>query len=234
MAQTQNFCAVKMNILLPAAGCCVLIDEPDAQILSLQGDKGAAFQRAASGAGEGTGVQDEPGPIGRQVRHMGVAVEDHVRPDLLPSVAKGQGGIELMAVGQQKPLAAQIHDLFRRRIGPKVAISVLSSMTPSDVRAAIVTDNPAAFDRVVGMGRKTAQRVILELGESIRQENVGTAPVKAADTKPSLPSLQSEAVAALTSLGYDGLTASRAVAKIKEADSVEELITKALRSMAKG
>ena len=130
-------------------------------------------------------------------------------------------------------------EMFRKllnvsRIGPKVALSVLSAMTPSDVRAAIVTDNPAAFDRVAGMGRKTAQRVILELGESIRQESAGIAPVKSDKTKPSLPSLQSEAVAALTSLGYDGLTASRAVAKIKEADSVEELITKALKSMAKG
>ena len=130
-------------------------------------------------------------------------------------------------------------EMFRKllnvsRIGPKLAISVLSTMTPSDVRAAIVTDNPAAFDRVSGMGRKTAQRVILELGESIRQESVGTAPVAKDSAKPSLPSLQSEAVAALTSLGYDGLTASRAVAKIKEADSVEELITKALKSMAKG
>ena len=129
-------------------------------------------------------------------------------------------------------------DMFRKllnvsRIGPKVALSVLSAMTPSDVRAAIVTDNPAAFDRVVGMGRKTAQRVILELGESIRQESQSIAPAKAAEVKPSLPTLQSEAVAALTSLGYDGLTASRAVAKIKEANSVEELITMALRSMAK-
>ena len=130
-------------------------------------------------------------------------------------------------------------DMFRRllnvsRVGPKLAVSVLSTMTPSDVRAAIVTDNPAAFDRVSGMGRKTAQRVILELQESIRQETPGAIPVKTADAKPSLPSLQSEAVAALTSLGYDGLTASRAVARIKEADTVEELITKALKSMAKG
>ena len=130
-------------------------------------------------------------------------------------------------------------DMFRRllnvsRVGPKLAISVLSTMTPSDVRAAIVTDNPAAFDRVSGMGRKTAQRVILELQESIRQETPGAVPIKAGEAKPSLPTLQSEAVAALTSLGYDGLTASRAVAKIKEADTVEELITKALKSMAKG
>ncbi len=130
-------------------------------------------------------------------------------------------------------------DMFRRllnvsRVGPKLALSVLSTLTPSDVRAAIMTDNPAAFDRVMGMGRKTAQRVILELGESIRQESVGTAPVKQDEAKPSLANLQSEAVAALTSLGYDGLTASRAVAKIKEAGTVEELITKALKSMAKG
>lgn len=130
-------------------------------------------------------------------------------------------------------------DMFRKlmnvsRIGPKLALSVLSTMTPSDVRAAIVTDNPAAFDRVSGMGRKTAQRVILELSESIRQETGSFAPQKAETDKPSLPTMQSEAVAALTSLGYDGLTASRAVAKIKEADSVEELITKALKSMAKG
>ena len=130
-------------------------------------------------------------------------------------------------------------DMFRKllgvsRIGPKLALSVLSGMTPSDVRAAVVTDNPAAFDRVVGMGRKTAQRVILELQESIRQETAGFVPAKKEEAKPSLPSLQSEAVQALTSLGYDGLSASRAVAKIKEADTVEELITKALKSMAKG
>lgn len=130
-------------------------------------------------------------------------------------------------------------EMFRKlmgvsRIGPKLALSVLSTMTPGDVRAAIVTDNPAAFDRVAGMGRKTAQRVILELQESIRQESGSFAPTKKEDEQQTLPSMQSEAVQALTSLGYDGLTASRAVAKIKEANSVEELITKALKSMAKG
>jgi Holliday junction DNA helicase RuvA len=164
--------------------------------------------------------------------------------------------LKTLVIGEQAKLYTHLHlaegvqalygfadteerDTFRRllgvtRVGPKLALSVLSVLTPSDVRAAIVTDNPAAFDRVVGMGRKTAQRVILELQESIRQETPGVLPAKKDESKPSLPSLQSEAVAALTSLGYDGLTASRAVAKIKEADSVEELITKALKSMAKG
>ena len=58
-------------------------------------------------------------------------------------------------------------EMFRRligitRIGPKVALSVLSVLTPPDVAAAVVTQNAAAFERVPGMGKKTAQRVLLE------------------------------------------------------------------------
>ena len=130
----------------------------------------------------------------------------------------------------------QEREMFRRligvtRIGPKLAISVLSVLRPSDVRAAIVTDNPSAFDRVPGMGRKTAQRVILELAGTLREEGVS---LKSAAGVPIEQDIRTEAVAALTSLGYDGLSASRAVAAVKEAGSVEDLITKALRSMAKG
>ena len=63
-------------------------------------------------------------------------------------------------------------DMFRRlltvtRVGPKLALAVLSLLTPSDVAGAIVTNNAAAFDRVSGMGRKTAQRVLLELKERV-------------------------------------------------------------------
>ena len=52
-------------------------------------------------------------------------------------------------------------EMFRKligvtRVGPKLAISTLSVMTPQDIKAAIMTDNPSAFDRVSGMGRKTA------------------------------------------------------------------------------
>lgn len=126
---------------------------------------------------------------------------------------------------------------FRRLIGvggvgPKLALSVLSTLTPSDVRAAIVTGNASVFEQVKGMGKKIAQRVVSELGDAVRSE-VTNAPL-AKGGKQSPPDIQTEAVAALTSLGYDGLTASRAVTSVSEASSVEELITKALRSMAKG
>ena len=123
-------------------------------------------------------------------------------------------------------------DMFRRlltvtRVGPKLALAVLSILTPSDVAGAIVTNNAAAFDRVSGMGRKTAQRVLLELKERVEtSEMIGSGATDA-------PDIRSEAVAALVSLGYDGLAAGKAVAAIEKAESVEALITAALRKMAK-
>ena len=67
---------------------------------------------------------------------------------------------------------AEERAMFRKlisvsRIGPKVALAVLSVLTPSDVALAVLTDNTAAFDGVAGMGKKTAARVILELKEKV-------------------------------------------------------------------
>ena len=128
-------------------------------------------------------------------------------------------------------------EMFRRligitRVGPKLAVSVLSVMEPSDVISAVVTDNPAAFDAVQGMGRKMAQRVILELKEQVKDAPI---PVKTGQAIPvNVPeNIRSEAVQALVALGYDGLTASRAVSAVEEAKNVEELITKALRKLAR-
>lgn len=119
------------------------------------------------------------------------------------------------------------------RVGPKLALSVLSQMTPQDIASAVVTETVSAFDAVPGMGRKTAQRVILELKEQFK----GYLPTVSVNDKNAVPgtapqNIQMDAVAALISLGYDGLTASKAVSQITDADSVEILITKALRKLA--
>ena len=124
-------------------------------------------------------------------------------------------------------------DMFRRllsvtRVGPKLALSVLSVLSPSDVAGAIVTSNAAAFDRVPGMGRKTAQRVLLEL-----KERVGASEMLGGEANLDAPDIRAEAIAALVSLGYDGLAAGKAVSSIEQAESVEMLITQALRKLAK-
>ena len=117
------------------------------------------------------------------------------------------------------------------RIGPKVALNVLSVLTPEDVSLAVITDNAAAFDRVQGMGRKTAARVILELKEKVEAaEMVGTGGKK---DEGSSSAIRTEAIAALVSLGYDGALAGRVVADLPEKDSVEDMIKAALREISK-
>ena len=129
-------------------------------------------------------------------------------------------------------------EMFRRligisRVGPKLAVSVLSVMEPSDVISAVVTDNPTAVDPVQGMGRKMAQRVILELKEQVKDAPLPVGKPGQAVQIGVAENIRAEAVQALVALGYDGLTASRAVSAVEEAKNVEELITKALRKLAR-
>ncbi|MCR5809649.1 MAG: Holliday junction branch migration protein RuvA [Clostridiales bacterium] len=127
-------------------------------------------------------------------------------------------------------------EMFRKligvsRIGPKVALNVLSVLTPSDISLAVMTDNVAAFDRVQGMGRKTASRVILELKEKVdAADSVSVAGI--AQAEASAP-MRTEAIAALVSLGYDGAAAGRIVASLPDCDKVEDMIKLALREISK-
>lgn len=121
-------------------------------------------------------------------------------------------------------------DMFKKlisvsRIGRKIALGTLSVLTPADITLAVATDNVAAFDDVTGMGRKTAQRVILELKEKV---NISAS---ARDTEgESKKTDRAAAIEALVALGYDGLSAGRAVGEIQDSqfDTVEDLIRKSL------
>lgn len=121
--------------------------------------------------------------------------------------------------------------MFRRlisvtRVGPKLALSVLSVLSVTDIATAVYTENAAAFDKVPGMGRKTAARVLLELKERVTD-----------DMLPAMPGgadIRAEAVAALVALGYDGVQAGRAVGAVKEnCARVEDMITLALREFTR-
>ncbi len=116
------------------------------------------------------------------------------------------------------------------RIGPKVARETLSVLSPEDISLAVLTDNPAAFDGVPGMGRKTAARVILELKEKVSGSSAGSAAQGKAEDGTGI---RHEAIEALIALGYDGASAGRAVAAVENADRVEDLIMQALRLLAK-
>ena len=124
--------------------------------------------------------------------------------------------------------------MFRRligvsRVGPKLALGMLSHLEVSDIAAAILTENAAALSRVPGLGKKTAARLLLELKEQV-SEDVAPTGVFAGESKAL--DMRAEATAALVALGYDGVVAGRAVAETPDCPRVEDMITAALRSLA--
>ncbi len=120
-------------------------------------------------------------------------------------------------------------------IGPKTALGVLGSMPLRDLRLAILLGDVAALSRAPGIGKKTAQRIALELKDAITQADVSAVSAGSGETAPvSAPSDSvMEAMEALMALGYSSAEARNAVSQVKgQADKPEELIRLALRAMA--
>ncbi len=95
-------------------------------------------------------------------------------------------------------------------VGPKLALAILSSLEPAELAAAVEQDRASALERVPGIGRKTARRLVLELKDRLAVEQ---GLIAAADV-PSVPGadgVAADAVAALVNLGYRRPDAERAV-----------------------
>jgi Holliday junction DNA helicase RuvA len=113
-------------------------------------------------------------------------------------------------------------------IGPKVALAVVSSAPAGELRRAIVLEDPARFQVIPGIGKKTAERIVLELKEKIGSEDVVALP-----SLPGAPtSAHVVARDALVELGYSVIEAETALAPIDLELSVEERVREALRSAA--
>ncbi len=109
-------------------------------------------------------------------------------------------------------------------VGPKVALAIVSGSTPEELRRAIVRDDTARFEAIPGIGRKTAQRVVLELKEKL---SAGVAvPAPAAEAGSLL------ARDALVELGWSLVDADRALSGVDDSLPVEEQVRAALRQAA--
>ncbi len=122
-------------------------------------------------------------------------------------------------------------------VGPKTALGMLGSMPLRDLNMAILLGDVGALSRAPGIGKKTAQRIALELKDKITQADVsasGAGMVPAAGSvSASMPDAAAEAVEALTALGYTAAEARNAIARIQNPpDKPEELIRLAIRGMA--
>ena len=166
----------------------------------------------------------------------------------------------LPAIGQQVQVLTHLHvredahilfgfmtpaerDLFRllvnnvSGIGPKLALAVLSGMSVGNFKSAVVNGDVTSLSKISGLGKKTAERIILEL-----KDKLGVAAaweVASATHAPTAEQSQAnEAVLALIALGYKQVDAHKAVRELQEKQpeiaTAEELVKLALKRIASG
>jgi Holliday junction DNA helicase RuvA len=134
----------------------------------------------------------------------------HVREDAL----------QLYGFGEPAERELFEHLLAVSGVGPKVALAIVSGSPPADLRRAIALEDTARFEAIPGIGKKTAQRVVLELKEKLG--SVASAP----------ESTHLGAREALVELGYSPVEAERALANVDAELPIEEQVRLALREAA--
>ncbi len=121
-------------------------------------------------------------------------------------------------------------------IGPKGGLAILSQLSPDDLRFAVMAGDVKAIATTPGIGKKTAEKLIIELKDKLHIEDVldkiddrNEASVSANGTNE----IQAEAVQALVALGYSNADAVKAVKKVQmnEDGTVEEVLKSALKNM---
>lgn len=141
-----------------------------------------------------------------------------------------EDGMELFGFATKEERA-----MFRRLngvsgVGPRTALGILSTLSLRDLSIALLTGDAAAIARSPNVGKKTAQRLILELKDKVEQDDVdmasGVVPI------PQNADSAQEAVQALMALGYSSSEANRAVAAVHDkADTVDAMILMALKGL---
>ena len=135
----------------------------------------------------------------------------HVREDTL----------QLYGFGEPAERELFEHLLAVSGVGPKVALAIVSGSSPGDLRRAIALDDTARFEAIPGIGKKTAQRVVLELKEKLAAGVVTPATPRDLTARD-----------ALVELGYTVPDAERALAEVDPDLPPEEQIREALKKAA--
>jgi len=179
--------------------------------------RGTTVARTADGVvvdvnGVGYLVQATPSAAGAPGEDVTVETYLHVREDALQLYG--------FADTAERELFVQL--LGVNGVGPKVALAIVSGSRPAELRRAIVREDAARFQAIPGIGKKTAERIVLELREKIV---VSSDPD--VSTRTDLTARD-----ALVELGYSVIDAERALAGIDESLPVEEQVRHALRAAA--
>ena len=123
-----------------------------------------------------------------------------------------------------------LHLLSVSGVGPKAALAVLSVAPASKFAVAVVTNDVKTITKAQGVGPKMAQRIILELRDKLKNEDLGI-EAEETEAEAAVSDNKSEAQSALIVLGYSPQEAQKALKGIDGSLSVEEIIKKALASL---
>ncbi len=120
-------------------------------------------------------------------------------------------------------------------VGPKLALTILSHITPDDLCQTIVADNALSLSKLPGIGKKTAERLIIELKDKIGQLSMAKTNAMLDDTTHASNTANHQAaMSALEALGYKYQDAAKVFKHIDKHDkSCEQLIKEALKLLAK-
>ncbi len=139
-------------------------------------------------------------------------------------------------------LSRQDLDMFRQLIGvngvgPKSALGILSALSPDTLRLAVISGDAKAISKAPGVGSKTAQRIILDLKDKVKAEDIldgVTEPVSGHTEVSGIGEIGKEAIEALTALGYSVSEASGVVKKVKITENMtaEDVLKAALKHLA--
>ena len=156
---------------------------------------------------------------------------------LYTHLAVREDGIELFGFGSCEEREC-FHKLIGvSGIGPKVALSILSTHTPDKLAFAIASEDVALIAKTPGIGKKTASRIILELKDKLTVEaSSDDAFVGSSDSAPILSSKNtnlSEAMEALMVLGYDKVTITGALKGIDPSMDAASIIKAALKKLSR-
>lgn len=186
--------------------------------------------------------RQHPGKIVLDVNGVGYDVETSLNTFFQLEVTQESAALHIHTVVREDALLLygfydkEERSLFRALIkvngvGPKMAMAILSSITPAEFIQCIQQENAVMLTKLPGIGKKTAERLVVEMKDSI----AGLGGVSAMQASAFIPlqSDQDEAVSALESLGYKLQEAQKAVKKIDDGQkSCEQLIRDALQVLA--
>lgn len=137
------------------------------------------------------------------------------------------------ATKEEKQMFAKLKNV--NKVGPKIALSILSTLSVRELSLALVTSDANAISRAPGVGKKLAAQIILDLKDKVENEElVGSAAAVRPAAAVKGPDVTGEAIEALMALGYQSGEAAAAVSQINPMpDKVDEVIRLALKGMVK-